>query len=78
MFQSLSAALGFAPRVTQPFTWGSFAEAVRVAVRAHTTRQDLPELSDHLLADIGVTRKAALAEAERAPWDLEPQRAWRG
>jgi uncharacterized protein YjiS (DUF1127 family) len=31
-------------------------------------RRCLEVLNDHLLADIGVTRDAALAEAQRPPW----------
>jgi uncharacterized protein YjiS (DUF1127 family) len=33
-------------------------------------------LEPRLLADIGLTRTEALAEAARAPWDLEPPRRW--
>jgi uncharacterized protein YjiS (DUF1127 family) len=74
MFNSSSASLGTASRgtsrVTAPDTWSDFANAVRLVVRTLLTRRDLPELSDHMLADIGVTRSAALAEAARLPWDL--------
>lgn len=38
-----------------------------VAVRRQ--RRALARLDDHLLEDIGVTREAAMEEAERAPWD---------
>ncbi|HVZ06954.1 DUF1127 domain-containing protein [Rhodopila sp.] len=75
MFQSLGAALGTAPRARSSVTtWSGLAAAIRLAIRTQTTRQALPELSDHLLADIGISKAAALAEAERQPWDLMPIR----
>ena len=42
--------------------------------RAAETRRDLGTLDPRLLADIGVTRAEAEREAERWPWDLEPDR----
>ncbi len=35
----------------------------------HRERQRLSELDAHMLADIGITRAAAQAEATRVPWD---------
>lgn len=46
--------------------------AARVALRTYLTRQALPELTARELSDIGLTRHAALAEAARLPWDLNP------
>ena len=73
MFQSLGAATGAMPRARVRGTWHDVAAAIRLALRTQLTRQELPDLSDHLLADIGVSRAAALAEAERLPWDLAPR-----
>ena len=43
--------------------------------RAMVTRRQLREMDDRMLADIGITRAEALAEADRAPWDVEPRQA---
>ncbi len=48
--------------------------AIRLALRTHATRQTLPEMQDHLLADIGLTRADAVAEAARLPWDTSARR----
>jgi Domain of unknown function (DUF1127) len=53
-------------------TWGHLVAAVGLALRVHVTRQALPEMPDHLLADIGLSRPTALAEAARLPWDIAP------
>ncbi len=37
--------------------------------RTHRTRRELAALSDEALADIGLTREAALGEAMRCFWD---------
>jgi uncharacterized protein YjiS (DUF1127 family) len=42
---------------------------LRVVLRTWLTRQALPDLTARERADIGVTHKAALAEAARLPWD---------
>ena len=42
----------------------------RAMLRAITTRRQLAEMDDRMLRDIGISRVDALAEAERAPWDL--------
>jgi uncharacterized protein YjiS (DUF1127 family) len=73
MFNSSSASLGTASRVTASDAWSDFTHAVRLVARTLLTRRDLPELSDQMLADIGITRSAALAEAARLPWDLSPK-----
>ncbi|MFT4150139.1 MAG: DUF1127 domain-containing protein [Paracoccaceae bacterium] len=41
----------------------------------HRQRRALLDLDDALLADIGLTRDKALAEAARPAWDVPP--AWR-
>lgn len=43
--------------------------------RAAETRRELGTLNPRLLSDIGVTRAEAAREAERWPWDLEPDRS---
>jgi len=73
MSQSISA--GFSSR--RAYGRGALSQlaaAVRLAVRAQHTRRVLRDLSDHELDDIGVSRAAALLEAERMPWDLGPRR----
>jgi len=54
--------------------WDRLTAAIRLALRTHATRQTLPEMPDHLLADIGLTRADAVAEAARLPWDTNPRR----
>ena len=51
---------------------GHILTALVVALRTHATRRELVELPGHLLADIGIDRSAALAEAARLPWDVTP------
>jgi uncharacterized protein YjiS (DUF1127 family) len=72
MFNSVGAAVGVAPFAPRRGLWRQLAAAVQLSIRTQVTRQALPELSDHMLADIGLTRGAALAEASRLPWDFEP------
>jgi uncharacterized protein YjiS (DUF1127 family) len=45
---------------------------LRLAFRAYVTRKALPELTPRERADIGVSSAAALAEAARLPWDVNP------
>jgi uncharacterized protein YjiS (DUF1127 family) len=52
--------------------------ALRLAVRAHLTRQALPELTARELSDVGLTRHTALTEAARLPWDTNPNPRGRG
>ncbi len=77
MFHSIGTASFFAPVDRRRRAWSDLMAAVRLTVRAWMTRQSLPELPDRLLADIGVSRSAALAEAARRPWDLRPVYAGR-
>lgn len=44
-----------------------------VALRTYLTRRELPELTARALADIGLSSSAALAEASRLPWDVNPR-----
>ena len=41
----------------------------RTLVALRRSRQDLAELPDHLIRDIGLTREAVVAEATRPFWD---------
>lgn len=47
---------------------GRFAPARWIAL--HRQRRQLAELDDHQLADIGVSRAEAEAEAARPAWDV--------
>jgi uncharacterized protein YjiS (DUF1127 family) len=49
--------------------WGAMKRVANHTWRNAVTRNELAELDDHMLADIGVTRGAALAEMDRFPWD---------
>jgi uncharacterized protein YjiS (DUF1127 family) len=51
------------------------ARTLALALRVASTRKALPDLDDRMLADIGITREEALAEAARAPWDITPRAA---
>ena len=42
-------------------------------LHAAATRRQLARLDERMLKDIGLSRADALAEAGRAPWDLEPR-----
>lgn len=50
----------------------SFA-AFRIALRTYQTRQALRDLTARELADIGITPTAAVTEAARLPWDIQPR-----
>lgn len=54
------------------FAWPRLVDLLAVARQ----RRALAALDDRLLADIGVSREAALAEAGRPAWDAP--RHWRG
>lgn len=51
-----------------------FVQGASRALRYTTTRRELADMDDRMLADIGLTREAALVEAGRAPWDFAPRR----
>ena len=62
--------LHFAPRSTgRPAAHGAWA-ALTAMVRARRTRRLLAEMDDRMLADIGLDRGQALAEAARPAWDV--------
>jgi uncharacterized protein YjiS (DUF1127 family) len=76
-----SAPLAFRPAATVANRFRSaraWARALRERValmrRAAETRRELGKLDPRLLADIGLGRAEASQEAERWPWDLEPNR----
>ena len=48
---------------------GALAEGFRRVWRVVTTRQQLAELDERMLRDIGLTRAEARAELHRSPWD---------
>lgn len=61
-----------APRGLPAFRfWPRWGEMFRAVI----TRRQLREMDDRMLADIGISRAEAQAEADRAPWDVEPHRA---
>jgi uncharacterized protein YjiS (DUF1127 family) len=51
-----------------------FAEFLSRMAQAIETRRQLAEMDQRMLSDIGISRADALAEYERAPWDLGPPR----
>ena len=55
-------------------TWRPLARAANRAFRNAVTRNELAELDDHMLADIGITRAVALAGIDCLPWDDSPRR----
>jgi len=59
------------PQAARPDGWLGL---LRRILRTAETRQDLLEADDFMLRDVGLTRTEAAAEANRAPWDLPPQR----
>ena len=64
---SRSLALPTAARVQRPSVWAQLLQRLAVAL----SRRDLAVLDDRLLDDIGLTRAAALAEAERGYSDRD-------
>ena len=56
------------PRARSAGIIGRFAPAHWIALRRQ--RRQLAELEDHQLADIGVSRAEAKAEAARPAWDV--------
>jgi len=53
---------------------GGFFVTLRAILQAAASRRELAQMDERMLRDIGVGRSEALAEAERAPWDLTPRR----
>lgn len=63
------ALLGAEPRLVPAAALAvKLAAAIQVWSMRHRTRHQLRDLDDHLLNDIGVTRREAFGEARRAFW----------
>ena len=69
-FSAIGRPAGFSIRSWAQGLWARIVLMRHVAA----TRRELGTLNPRLLADIGLTRAEAAAEAERWPWDLEPDR----
>lgn len=66
--------LHFAPRSTgRPAVRAAWA-ALAAMLHARRTRRLLAEMDDRMLADIGLDRGQALAEAARPAWDVAARR----
>jgi uncharacterized protein YjiS (DUF1127 family) len=68
----LPATTGLAPQLPLALrrAWAEFRRAYLVALRAERSRGDLRRLDDRMLADIGISRIQAKAEANRTPWQV--------
>lgn len=62
--------LHFAPRSTGRLAAHAAWVMLTAMVHARRTRRLLAEMDDRMLADIGLDRGQALAEASRPAWDL--------
>lgn len=77
----MSAHFGSAPHLPalrpaplRATRWDGWFGVLRRVLRTVTTRQDLLEMEERMLRDIGLTRAEAAAEASRAPWEIQPRR----
>lgn len=70
MFASLHTATLATRRVQTVGSAPRLLTLVHAAIAAHRQRQALARLDDRTLADLGLTRDAALAEANRPLWDI--------
>ena len=70
MFASVATSAMTIRRVETKGTFTRLAETLRLGLAAHRQRQSLRGLDAMLLADIGLTAKAAEAEANRPFWDV--------
>ncbi|GEM_PF-777222 len=70
MFASLHTATIATGRVQAAGSAPRLLSLVRAALAAHSQRQSLVRLDDRTLADIGINRADALAEAARPLWDV--------
>lgn len=70
MFASVATSTMTIRRVQKQSTLGRLVETVRLGLVAHRQRQALRGLDDVRLADIGLTARAAEAEANRPFWDV--------
>jgi uncharacterized protein YjiS (DUF1127 family) len=69
-FPTIRRSTGLSMRLWAQALWARIVRMRRVA----ETRRELGTLNPRLLADIGLTRAEAAAEAERWPWDLDTSR----
>ncbi len=76
MFASLHTSTLTVRRVQSRGTVPGLIARMRHALTAHAQRQRLAKLDDFALADIGLTRAEAFAEANRPLWDVPA--TWRG
>lgn len=75
MFASVATSSLTIRRVeTQSFA-DRLVATVRLGLAAHRQRAALAQLDDAHLADIGLTARAAMAEASRSFWDVPA--SWR-
>ncbi|MCF8485889.1 MAG: DUF1127 domain-containing protein [Rhodobacteraceae bacterium] len=70
MFASLHTATLATGRVQAVGSTSRLLTLVRAALAANRQRQSLARLDDRTLADVGLTRAQAAAEAARPAWDL--------
>lgn len=59
---------GFAPYVSAPRKSNRFVALLLTWNARYRMRRNLAEMPDHILADIGLSRKEALAEANKPFW----------
>lgn len=76
MFASLHTSTLTVRRVQSRGMFDGLLATLRLARHARTQRRKLASLDDRALADIGLSRSQALAEAGRPLWDLPA--TWRG
>ncbi len=75
MFASLHTSTMAVAHVQTRGSFADFAAKLRLALIARAQRQQLLTLDAARLADIGVTRTQATAEAQKPLWDVP--KAWR-
>lgn len=75
MFASVATSAMTIRRVETRGTFTRLAETVRLGLAAYQQRQSLRDLDAARLDDIGLTAKAAAAEANRPFWDVPA--SWR-
>ncbi len=75
MFASVATSTMTIRRVQTHGTFDRLVETLRLGLAAHRQRNALRNLDAALLADVGLTARAADAEANRPFWDVPS--AWR-
>lgn len=70
MFASVATSTMTIRRVETQSTLDRLVETVRLGLAAHRQRAALARLDDAHLADIGLSTRAAMAEANRSFWDV--------